>query len=60
MTLDELDKALDRVARRYELSIYGLRNDSELIRILVNDGYGSEPMTEYIQTEYARELAGEM
>jgi len=60
MTLDELDKALDRVARRYELSIYGLRNDSELIRILVNDGCGSEPMTEHIQTEYSRELAGEM
>ena len=60
MTLDELDQALDRVARRYELSIYALRNDTELIRILVNNGYSQPEIKEHIENEYARELSGEM
>ena len=51
MTLDELDQALDNLSRRTEISIYALRRDSELIKLLVNDATKAEVM-EWLQGEY--------
>jgi len=51
MTLDELDQALDNLSRRTEISIYALRRDSELIKLLVNDAT-KEELKEYLREEY--------
>lgn len=60
VTLNDLDETLDYLARRYELSVYALRNDTELIWLIVNVGNPSQEVKDHITETYAKELSGEM
>lgn len=51
MTLKQLEDALDNLSRVTDTSWYALKEDSELIRMLVNDEPRSD-INEYINNTY--------
>ena len=51
MTLAQLEAKLHHFALIFDLSVYELRKDEELIKLLVNDAT-KEELKEYLREEY--------